>query len=164
MNSYLPIVTLLLIAIVVFLLYLIIRRKLPQKYPYTRNPYFISYAERSFYRILEQVIANKYYIFPQVSLGSLLKVDKQGEEYWAYMNKISRKSIDFVIVDKTSFNALLVIELDDKSHNMYKREDRDAFLKDALNQANIDFIRFPVRSSYSPNDIHKELSQYFNNL
>lgn len=156
-------IVLLLILVIVFLFYLIIRRKIPQTYPYFKNPYFISYAERKFYKVLEQIVSSNYYVFTQVSLGSLLKVDKSGKEYWEYMNKISRKSVDFVIADKTNFDALIVIELDDRSHSLYKRQDRDRFLKEALESANIQLIRFTVKNTYNTVDIQNVLLPYLNN-
>ena len=119
-----------------------------KSYPYYKNPHFISYSERAFYKILDEIVPSGFYIFPQVSLNSLLKVDKQGKEYWRYVNKIKQKSVDFVIVAKDSFDPKLVIELDDFSHSYPSRMERDEFVNEALSEAEIKYLRIQGKKSY----------------
>lgn len=127
----------------------IIKLILKPKYPYYKNPYFISFAERSFFNILKTIVEDKYYIFPQVSLNSLLKINLHGKEYWKYINKINQKSVDFVLVDKTNFNPVLIIELDDMSHILEYRKQRDEFLEKSLTNAGIKYLRIKNQPSYN---------------
>lgn len=136
-----------------FLLFILIlffiRSLIKPKYPYYKNPNFISYAERAFFNVLKVAIEDKYYIFAQVSLNSILKVDLEGKEYWQYFNKIKQKSVDFVLVDKTNFDPVLVIELNDRSHQLENRKERDEFLVKALTHAGIEYLTVTNRSSYN---------------
>src|SRR5450756_3162686 len=50
--------------------------------PYVLKRYLMSRAERSFFGVLEQVTdRSKYYIFPQISLGNLVDVEKGTRPY-----------------------------------------------------------------------------------
>jgi len=142
----------------IFLVLIIINKLIfKPKYPYYKNPYFISLAERSFFNILKTIVEDKYYIFSQVSLNSLLKVNMKGKEYWEYVNKIRQKSVDFVLVDKTNFNPILVIELDDRSHALKYRKQRDEFSEESLNNAGIKYLRVKNQSSYNTTELKETI-------
>src|SRR5664280_2438936 len=88
-----------------------------QDLPYVLNRYLMSKAERSFFGVLEQVTdSSKYYLFPQVSLGNLVDVEKGASSYQTYHNKVDRKSVDFVLFDRSTLSPVLAEELDDASH------------------------------------------------
>lgn len=126
-------------------------------YPYYKNPYFISKSEQAFMKVLESIVKDRYYIFCQVNVHSLLKVQKNEKEYWKYMNKIKQKSVDFVIADKESCNPLLVIELDDYSHNFSSRKERDVFINKAFKTAGIPLLRIPTSRYYDMNSLSSEI-------
>src|SRR5450756_3199909 len=57
--------------------------------PYVLNRYLMSKAERSFFGVLEQVTdRSKYYIFPQISLGNLVDVEKGTRPYQTHRNRV----------------------------------------------------------------------------
>ena len=72
---------------------------------------------------------------------------KDRKTYWSGLNRVTSKSIDFVVVDLASGGALLAIELDDKTHQRDDRKRRDAFVNDALRQAGIPLVRFVPRQA-----------------
>jgi very-short-patch-repair endonuclease len=147
-----------LFALFLFLLLILVKLFNKPKYPYYKNPNFISFAEQAFFNVLKIAIEDKYYIFAQVSLNSLLKVDLEGKEYWQYFNKIKQKSVDFVLVDKTNFNPVLVIELDDRSHLLTYRQERDEFLEKSLTNAGIEYLRVRNRSTYNIPELKEVIS------
>ncbi|MFC1789493.1 DUF2726 domain-containing protein [Patescibacteria group bacterium] len=118
-----------------------------KKFPYLKKKYFLTKAEMSFFRVLEQAIENKYYIFPQVHLSDLIYTTAKRKNYYRYLNKINRKSVDFVLVEKNYLNPLLAIELDDSSHNNEGRIKRDEFVEDAFEDAGLPLLR--IKNSYS---------------
>ena len=144
-------------ALVLLFLFIIIKLVSHQSYPYYKNPYFISYAERAFYRVLDDIIPPGYYIFCQVSLNSLLKIDRYGKDYWYYLNRIRQKSVDFVIVDAHTFDAQLVIELDDVSHTYPKRIERDALVNEVLTKAKIHFLRIQNAKTYNRAELKEKI-------
>ncbi len=116
---------------------------------YYKKQYLITKAEHQFFNILQEIVRDKYYVFPQIHLASLLEVKNSEKNWRSYFNKIIRKSVDFVICDKQYLKPLLVIELDDLTHYRYKRQDRDQFVNQALESVGLKCLH--IRTSYSYN-------------
>ncbi|MDB5188063.1 MAG: hypothetical protein JWO50_583 [Candidatus Kaiserbacteria bacterium] len=117
--------------------------------PYVRKQYFMTNSELNFFRNLEKINQNKYFIVPQVSLSGLVSVADNELMRKTYNNKIDRKSVDFVLFDKATFLPKLVIELDDRSHDRYDRKIRDEWVDDVMKKVGIRIVH--VKASYSYN-------------
>ena len=93
----------------------------------------------------------------QVSLYNIVEtkrgLDKSNET--KYFNKISRKSIDFVLVDKKDCRIRLCIELDDNTHKKYNRIERDKFINKLFEDLNINLLRIPSRFHYNKEELKK---------
>ena len=150
MKIFIPIIIIISVILVIKFLIAIERKK--TKFPYLKKKYFLTNVEREFFKVLEEAIKNEYYIFPQVNLSNLLFTEK-GEEYYKYHNKIDRKSVDFVIIEKNYLAPLLVIELDDSSHNLEKRIERDDFVEEVLKEAEIPLLRLKTKELYNVSEI-----------
>jgi hypothetical protein len=111
--------------------------------PYNQNKFLMTQIENEFYRILLKVIPKGTILIPQVSLGSLIKTNDR-----SYRNKIDRKTVDFVIFKDYYFNPLLVIELDDISHNRLDRIERDQFVDLALLKVNLPIIHYKLQGKF----------------
>jgi len=132
-----------------------------QKLPYFKKRYFVSEAELSFFKVLEQAIENKYYIFPQVRISDLVYVKTNKEEYQRYHNKINKKSVDFVIVEKSNLNPLLAIELDDRSHDNKKRIERDDFVKNVFKEVGLPLLRIKCAATYDVQKVRTDIENIF---
>jgi hypothetical protein len=115
-------------------------------FPYIKRYYLMTEAELSFYRELEKGVNDVYYIVPQVLLSRLVEVDSSEILWKTYNNKINKKLVDFVLFSKPNFKPVLVIELDDRSHNRYDRRLRDGFVDEVLRGVNIPIVH--VKNSY----------------
>lgn len=130
----------------------------PATFPYCKQGSYLTDAEHSFFKVLQTVLGNNYYIIPQAKLSNIIKV-KNGMANWqAHFNRISSKTVDFLICDKDKVTPVLVIELDDASHQSNKRMERDTFVNDVLAKAGIDIMHMRAQSSYNT----QELSRHFN--
>ena len=128
--------------------------------PYVLKRYVMSKAERSFFGVLEQVTdSSKYYIFPQVSLNNLVTVEKGTGSYQTYHNKVDRKSIDFVLFDRSVVSPVLAIELDDASHDREDRLERDAFVDRVLAKAGLPLLHVRAQASYDPKQLAASISE-----
>ena len=116
---------------------------------------FLTYAEKNFLSMLYELKKYDLIIVPQVNLATIIQ--KTGE--FQYQNELYR-NIDFGIFDK-NYNILLLIELNDKTHQQYKRRERDIKVKEIIKQANIKLITFytdkPNKPDYVIKRIIKEL-------
>lgn len=72
-------------------------------------------------------------ICPKVRLLDLIEPKKgiDGKQRRALLNKIQSKHVDFTICDE-KLNVLLILELDDSSHDVPERQQRDNFVDTVL--------------------------------
>lgn len=97
---------------------------------------FMTNCEKEFYNKLKD-LNNDYLVIPQVNLATI--INKKSKSL--YQNELF-KNIDFGIFDKNTMEILLLIELNDKTHNTYKRKQRDFNVKKICKSANIPLITF----------------------
>lgn len=102
----------------------------------TQNEYY-------FYKRLKESIsaAKNIQILAKIRLADIIEVNYglSKQEWGKYFSKIKSKHIDFAIVQ--DMKILILIELDDNSHNSEKREIRDDFVEKALKAADFKLIR-----------------------
>jgi hypothetical protein len=103
----------------------------------------LSDPEQSFYWRLVEALP-ECVVLSQVTFSRFMKPDTGGvapaREYRALRNRISQKTIDFLICLK-DFTVVAAIELDDSSHIEASDHARDALLR----AAGITVLRFPSR-------------------
>lgn len=128
-------------------------------YPYGLRSRFLSHAEFSFFRVLQQAVGDRYYILIKVRVADLLYVKRPHENFPA-RNRIDRKHVDFVICDPNTMQPLAAIELDDSSHQRADRRDRDSFMNAAFLNAGLPLVHIPAARSYNPRRIAEHLRQH----
>lgn len=94
---------------------------------------------------LGRQLPSTHRLCPQVRLLDMLAVqDNDRSRERTTINRLSSKSVDFAIIDANGC-VVLVIELNDKSHDRPDRRDRDELVRVALEQANIPLAIFRPR-------------------
>ena len=112
------------------------------KWPfYTKKP--LSTPEQVLYFRLKKALP-EYEVLAQVQLSRFLGV-KKGNNYQSWLNRINRMSADFVICSR-DFSIVAVIELDDSSHQRQDRQIADHKKDKALASAEINIVRWNVKS------------------
>lgn len=116
-------------------------------------------SELAFYTKIEE-LNNNYVIVPQVNLASIINKIHGG-----YQNELYR-NIDFGIFTK-DFKLLLLIELNDNTHNSHKRKERDLKIKKILDDCNIKILyfytKYPNEKEYIINRIQESINGIQNN-
>ena len=131
-------------------------------YFYKPKRYVTTLNELIFYQTLLEICKElDLILFSQVSLYSIIEVKQNlNKSLWAkYFNKINRKSIDFVLVDKTNCRIKLCIELDDKTHNKKNRIQRDLFINELFQQLHIKLLRYPVYPKYYKETLKEKIKK-----
>jgi hypothetical protein len=130
-----------------------------EDYPYEKEQVLFTPAERSFLGVLEQAVAGKLRIMGKVRLADVVKVKKVNNksEWQKAFNRIQSKHLDFVACDSASLGVKLVIELDDKSHNQSKRQERDDFIDKVLEAAEIPIFHFAAKRTYTIQELQSAL-------
>lgn len=115
--------------------------------------------ELIFYKKLIEIEKIKdYKVIPQINLACIIQKKSNSR----YQTELFR-NIDFAIFNKELTDVLLLIELNDKTHNNRNRIKRDIKVKEICNQANIKLITFHTKydnkQDYIINRILKEIRE-----
>lgn len=121
---------------------------------YEKKEYLMTRNELKFYKQLKKITDKlELTIFAQVSLYQVIR-NKNFKDF----NKIKSKSIDFVITENNG-KIKMCIELDDKSHNKNSRIERDNFINEIFNQANMKLLRIPVQDFYNLENLELKIKE-----
>lgn len=124
-------------------------------YRYTPKDYINTRSEADLFRKLEKSFGNKYYIFPQVHLSSLLNEKIKGQNWARAFRHINGKSVDFVLVDKKTLKTICAIECDDYTHDREDRIKRDKEVNKIFKSAGIPLVRLRASLKKTSSDIEK---------
>lgn len=123
---------------------------------------FMTESEIKFYKFLVRVvieIKERYKkdleIFTQVALNRIIDVNNERRKKELF-EKISRKSIDFVLYDNSTDKIYCCIELDDETHNTENRLNRDILL-DKIFKENIKLIHVKRSTNYDLENIIQQI-------
>lgn len=99
-------------------------------------------SEILFYQRLCQALP-EYTIFCQVGLSRIIEPSVDvGSDRQFWFNRISRQSVDYVVMAADRQTVLVAIELDDWTHDSLTRQKQDAKKDKALSSAGIAIMRF----------------------
>ncbi len=112
------------------------------KLPYERKPLLSAWERRALLSMRAQLPPG-FYVCPQVRLADMLRIggaDRMSR--MAALGKVASKSVDFAVVELASGDVVLVVELDDRTHDQAERRERDAFVNAVLEYSGIPIRRF----------------------
>lgn len=115
----------------------------------------LSEPEQVLYLRLVQALP-RHLVFSQVQLSRVIWPNRS-KDYRRWLNKIDRKSLDFVVCEMSS-KVVAVIELDDASHDKPDRRKADNVKDEALRAAKVRIIRWHVRNMPSVEEIREALA------
>lgn len=115
-------------------------QELNNNLPYILNQNFLTNKEYKFYKSLKP-IADKYglEIICKVRLADLVIIPKNINNYMKWFNHIKAKHIDFVLCS-SEMKPVLLIEVDDYTHQWNNRQRRDEFVDSIFNGTAIKLI------------------------
>jgi len=108
-------------------------------------------SEKVFFKILVKALP-EFYVFAQVALGAIL----QNKTQFRNRGKFSQKIADFAIVNK-DLDIIAIIELDDKSHHMRKKKEKDIERDIMLKNAGYLTIRYDCRNMPNTETIRQDI-------
>jgi hypothetical protein len=113
--------------------------------PYRLRQEFLSSAEAAFYRVLSDMVKDRLYVCPKVSLQDLFFVTRPNENVH-YFNKIYRKVVDFLLLRRDNLKPTLAIELDYPKQATQRQS--DTFLDELFIAANLPLVHVTVQQTY----------------
>lgn len=95
---------------------------------------------QEYLKLKQYADARGWLICPKIRLFDLIEPKRGAGNRQTLINKIQAKHVDFVLVDQ-DMNLIGVLELDDKTHDRADRQERDGFVREALEGAGITMIQ-----------------------
>jgi len=132
-----------------------------QQFPYHKKPAIMTRNEQEFYRALLCSAGDRYDVFAMVRIADLLSVEPTPKRI-SWQNRINCKHVDFVLCDMETQEALLAIEVDDRSHQQQSRQDRDYFVDRAFAAAGLPLLRIQATRNYSAKELRKAIDAEMN--
>lgn len=125
---------------------------------YVKKTRYITECEKKYFDKLNNVLKNTNYVcFPQINLATI--IDKT-ENKW-YRNELFH-NIDFGIFKANTFEPLILIEINDRTHRQYKRMDRDEKVNQICKEADLPLITLYTNQPNEEWYIRNLLKQYIN--
>jgi hypothetical protein len=121
-------------------------------YPYKVNDRFLTLAEHSFYLVAQKVLGDQYCICPQVPLSAIFYVSDPNANHTPF-NRIARKRVDFIVCDAVTMKINFGIELDDSSHRRKERVERDEFVNQVFERANLPLVHIDTKAAYHTGEL-----------
>lgn len=143
------IIAALITAAIVITAKIIIRKKLR----YSLKGALLSKTEAAFFDAIKRVLADKYLIYPQINLATVINKDSGG-----FRNELFR-NLDFCIFDY-NFKPLVAIEINDNSHLRKDRIERDKSVNKICKIAGLPLVTFWVKDGINYNCIYNSLKKY----
>jgi very-short-patch-repair endonuclease len=125
-----------------------------RQYQYRAKEYFMTQSESNFFKILDKISNDRYFVFTQVHLSAILDHKIPGQNWKAAFRHINGKSIDYVLCDKDTLKPVYAVELDDYTHAYAHRIERDREVERMLATAGVTLVRFQNYQKLTEDDIH----------
>jgi len=115
---------------------------------YRQSKSLFTFRERVFFQALLEDVGSQYAVFAKVRLGDIIWLANEPENRKYHINQLLCKHFDFLLCEKGTYKPLLVIELDDSSHDKYEHHDRDEFKGKVCEDIGLKLWRPRVQQDY----------------
>lgn len=122
-----------------------------ERLPYRLREPFMSAPELSLYRVLVELVEDRYAICPKVALDDIFFIVRPNENVH-FFNKIFRKHVDFLLCHPRSFKPAFGIQLVKPIIKGETRE-RDQFMEDLFLGAGLPLVLIPAAERYKIVDL-----------
>lgn len=112
-----------------------------QFHDYDARPTILTDPEQVLFRRLVDALPDRY-VLAQVQLSQAIRPSTASERQ-AALNRINRKSLDYLVIDRAT-TPLVAIELDDATHRRPDRQKADEVKTSALAAASLPLLRYSV--------------------
>lgn len=139
-----------------------LRVSVASQYRYTLRRSIMTPYEQKIFLLLTDIFSSKCYVIPQVHLSSLFDHEVKGQNWQGAFSHINSKSVDFVLLRKSNLSPICAIELDDWSHQLEKRQERDKEVERIFSNTELPLIRFKNIDQLSKQEIVNSIATTIN--
>jgi hypothetical protein len=119
-----------------------------QRLPYRLREPFLSSTELALFRVLTELMGNRYVICPKVALNDLFYIVRPNENVH-FFNKFFRKHVDFLLCEKRTLSPAFGVEIV-RPISKGEARDSDKFLQELFANAGLPLVHIPSSEAYEP--------------
>jgi hypothetical protein len=127
------------------------KEKDTQRLPYRLREPFLASTELALFRVLIELMGDRYMVCPKVSLNDVFYIVRPNENVH-FFNKFFRKHVDFLLCDKNTLAPAFGVEIVRPISKGEARES-DKFLEDLFVDAGLPLVHVPSSDSYDSADV-----------
>lgn len=122
-----------------------------QRLPYRLREPFLTSPEMALFRVLQQMVGERYLICPKVALNDVFYIVRPNENVH-FFNKIFRKHVDFLLCDPQTMTPAFGVEI---VKPVSKTETRasDQFMEELFTGAGLPLVHVPSTDKYEIADV-----------
>jgi hypothetical protein len=113
----------------------------------------ITATEKEYFTAIKNALPAGYFLQPQVNLASII----YRTDNFKFQNELYR-NIDACVFDE-AYKPIMLIEINDDTHNTFSRRERDQKVKAICEEAGIPLIRFWTSYGINPEYINKRIAE-----
>ena len=121
---------------------------------YSSKASIMTECEKAFFEAIREIVEPEYKVQPQINLASVIDKNIHSK----YRNELFR-NIDFGIFDNT-YKLLVLVEINDETHQQNSRKERDQKIKAICTAANIPLVTFWTKYGVNRTYIRNRLSEH----
>lgn len=125
---------------------------------YDPKPTVLTKTEQNFMAAINKALPENCILLVQQNLGAIVERTDNSR----FRNELFR-IVDFLIVDQ-NYKPLIAIEINDQTHEDYKRKSRDIKVYHILEEAGIPLVTFWTRYGINQDYITKKISETYSSL
>lgn len=117
---------------------------------YQRKDRVMNESEQALFINLQKSLGYTHIVLSKVRMEDFIEVNKDANAHnkWGLRGRIKSRHVDFLICDCATTKPLLAIELDGKSHNGAKQQNRDHFINELYEVINLPIEHIPVGANF----------------
>ena len=122
-----------------------------ERLPYRLREPFLSSTELALFRLLTELMGNRYSVCPKVALNDVFYIVRPNENVH-FFNKFFRKHVDFLLCDRQTLFPAFGVEIVRPISKGEARES-DKFVESLFTDAGLPLVHIPSKESYDPFEV-----------
>ena len=123
-----------------------------------RKASLLTKPEGKLYRSLLSAVAGDYEVMSKVRLWDFIWLLNEPPDRKQHLNRLSCRHVDFLLCTPGALKPLLVIELDDKSHQTPYAIENDRYKNELFTAAGLPLLRLP-HANFPPRQLRAKLEE-----
>jgi hypothetical protein len=117
--------------------------------------------EKMTYKSLLSAVRNDYQVMCKVRLWDIVRLENDPPERKQHLSRLSCRHVDFLLCEPNKLKPLLVIELDDSSHQTPYAQESDRYKNELFAAVGLPLLRLP-HPNLPPHVLRRQIDEKLN--